>query len=179
MDIVELTVETWSACSGYPVDTNDTKQNSGSLYHGTLTGFLAAGFAEVARRGQHQVLVRRYCVPDNHPIGWNRRRPLHVEVAPEDHIRRRERPEVAVSTNHRDEVAQLLAEYRRGRDQLAAVQRTLLSIVESASSPDGLVTAFVDSAGTLSGLVITDQAYSRYRPAELADTIVRTTRRPP
>jgi len=41
------------------VDTNGTKQNSGSLYHGTLTGFLAAGFAEVARRGQHQVLVRR------------------------------------------------------------------------------------------------------------------------
>jgi GNAT superfamily N-acetyltransferase len=47
------------AVEGYPVDTNGTKQNSGSLYHGTLTGFLAAGFAEVARRGQHQVLVRR------------------------------------------------------------------------------------------------------------------------
>lgn len=79
-------------------------------------------------------------------------------------------------TNHRDEVAQLLADYRRGREQLAAVQRALLSITESASSPDGLVTASVDSAGTLSGLVLTDQAYSRYRPAELADTIVRTTR---
>jgi GNAT superfamily N-acetyltransferase len=47
------------AIEGYPVDTNGTKQNSGSLYHGTLTGFLAAGFAEVTRRGQHQVLVRR------------------------------------------------------------------------------------------------------------------------
>ena len=79
-------------------------------------------------------------------------------------------------TNHRDEVAQLLADYRRGREQLAAVQRALLSIVESASSPDGLVTASVDSAGTLTGLVITDQAYQRYRPADLADTIVRTTR---
>jgi len=83
---------------------------------------------------------------------------------------------VAVPTNHRDEVAQLLADYRRGREQLAAVQRALLSIVESASSPDGLVTASVDSAGTLTGLVITDQAYQRYRPADLADTIVRTTR---
>ncbi|HEY3611705.1 MAG TPA: YbaB/EbfC family nucleoid-associated protein [Pseudonocardiaceae bacterium] len=83
---------------------------------------------------------------------------------------------MAVPTNHRDEVAQLLADYRRGREQLAAVQRALLSIVESASSPDGLVTASVDSAGTLSGLAIADQAYSRYRPAELADTIVRTTR---
>ncbi|HYS35570.1 MAG TPA: YbaB/EbfC family nucleoid-associated protein [Pseudonocardiaceae bacterium] len=83
---------------------------------------------------------------------------------------------MAVPTNHRDEVAQLLADYRRGREQLAAVQRALLSIVESASSPDGLVTASVDSAGTLTGLVITDQAYQRYRPADLADTIVRTTR---
>jgi DNA-binding protein YbaB len=83
---------------------------------------------------------------------------------------------VAVPTNHRDEVAQLLADYRRGREQLAAVQRALLSIVESASSPDGLVTASVDSAGTLTGLVIADQAYQRYRPADLADTIVRTTR---
>ena len=41
------------------MDTNGTRQNSGSLYHGTLIGFLAAGFAEVARRGQHQVPVRR------------------------------------------------------------------------------------------------------------------------
>ena len=46
------------AVEGYPVDTSGTKQNSGSLYHGTLTGFLAAGFHEVDRRGK-QVLVRR------------------------------------------------------------------------------------------------------------------------
>ena len=50
-----------------------------------------------------------------------------------------------MSTNHRDEVAQLLAEYQRGRDQLAAVQRTLGTISETATSPDGLVTATVDS----------------------------------
>ena len=59
-------------------------------------------------------------------------------------------------TNHRDEVAELLADYRRSREQLASVHRALLSITESASSPDGLVTASVDSAGTLSGLVIND-----------------------
>lgn len=83
---------------------------------------------------------------------------------------------MAVPTNHRDEVAQLLADYRRSREQLASVHRALLSITESASSPDGLVTASVDSAGTLSGLVIDDEAYRRYRPTELADAVVRATR---
>jgi DNA-binding protein YbaB len=83
---------------------------------------------------------------------------------------------VAVPTNHRDEVAELLADYRRSREQLASVHRALLSITESASSPDGLVTASVDSAGTLSGLVINDEAFRRYRPAELADAVVRATR---
>jgi DNA-binding protein YbaB len=83
---------------------------------------------------------------------------------------------VAVPTNHRDEVAQLLADYRRGREQLASVQRTLMSIAESATSQDGLVTATVDSTGTLCGLTIADEAYRRHRPTELADTILRTTR---
>jgi DNA-binding protein YbaB len=83
---------------------------------------------------------------------------------------------VAVPTNHRDEVAQLLAEYRRGREQLASVQRTLTSIAESATSPDGLITVTVDAAGTLSGLSIADEAYRRHRPTELAAVILRTTR---
>lgn len=83
---------------------------------------------------------------------------------------------MAVTTNHRDEVAQLLADYRRSREQLASVHSTLLSISESASSPDGLITASVDSAGTLTGLRIAEDAYQRYRPADLADAVVRTTR---
>jgi len=45
------------AVEGYPVDTAGVKHNAGALYHGTLTGFLAAGFYEVDRRGK-QVLVR-------------------------------------------------------------------------------------------------------------------------
>lgn len=81
-----------------------------------------------------------------------------------------------MTTNHRDEVAELLADYRRSRERLASVHRALLSIVESASSPDGMITASVDSAGTLSALKIADAAYQRYRPGELADAIVRATR---
>jgi DNA-binding protein YbaB len=81
-----------------------------------------------------------------------------------------------VPTNHRDEVEQLLADYRNSRAQLATVHRTLLSITESASSPDGLVTATVNSSGVLCALSIGDDAYRRYRPAELADAILRATR---
>lgn len=78
-------------------------------------------------------------------------------------------------TDHRDEVEQLLAEYRRSREQLADVQQQLTAISESASSDDGLVTATVGGRGVLTGLTIADAAYERYRPAELAAQIVRLT----
>jgi DNA-binding protein YbaB len=81
---------------------------------------------------------------------------------------------VAVVTEHRDQVEELLADYRRSREQLASVQRTLLSINERASSPDGLVTATVGPQGTLIKLDIADAAYQRYRAAELSELIVRT-----
>jgi DNA-binding protein YbaB len=79
-------------------------------------------------------------------------------------------------TDHRDEVAQFMANYRQSREQLATVQRALLSIAESASSPDGLVTASVDSVGALTRLTIDDEAYRRYRPRELGALIVEASR---
>ncbi|GAA5168590.1 MULTISPECIES: YbaB/EbfC family nucleoid-associated protein [Amycolatopsis] len=78
-------------------------------------------------------------------------------------------------TEHRAQVEELLAGYRRSREQLASVQRELTSVTASASDPDGLVTATVGARGTLTGLVIAEEAYRRYRPAELADRIVRVT----
>lgn len=78
---------------------------------------------------------------------------------------------MAVVTDHRDQVEELLADYRRSREQLASVHRNLLSINETASSPDGLVTATVGPHGNLTGLVIADDAYQRYRPAELGELI--------
>jgi len=81
---------------------------------------------------------------------------------------------VAVVTDHRDQVAELLADYRRSREQLASVQRTLLSINEKASSPDGLVTATVGPHGNLTALEIADAVYQRYPARELSDLIVRT-----
>ncbi|ROP40122.1 YbaB/EbfC family nucleoid-associated protein [Saccharothrix texasensis] len=80
-----------------------------------------------------------------------------------------------MTTDHRAQVDELLADYRRSRDQLASVQRDLARISGSATSPDGSVTAVVDAKGTLTDLELRDDAY-RLRPAQLAQLIVGTTR---
>ena len=77
--------------------------------------------------------------------------------------------------DHQSEVDQLMADYRRSREQLVAVQRGLASIRETATSHDELVTVTVGPRGTLIDLVIDDRAYQRLRPSELAELIVRTT----
>jgi DNA-binding protein YbaB len=82
---------------------------------------------------------------------------------------------VAVTTDHRAQVDELLADYRRSRDQLASVQRDLAKVSGSATSPDGSVTAVVDAKGTLTDLKLSDHAY-RLRPGQLAELILRTTR---
>jgi DNA-binding protein YbaB len=79
-------------------------------------------------------------------------------------------------TEHRAQVEELLADYRRSREQLAVVHRQLASVSASASSADGLVTATVGARGVLTDLVIDNAAYERYRPAELAAHIVRAAR---
>ncbi|GAB3504963.1 YbaB/EbfC family nucleoid-associated protein [Amycolatopsis cihanbeyliensis] len=78
-------------------------------------------------------------------------------------------------TDHRAQVEELLADYRRSRDHLLTVQRELAAITESVSSRDGLVTATVGARGTLTGLELAAEAYRRYRPTELAEEIVRVT----
>jgi len=80
-----------------------------------------------------------------------------------------------VTADHRAQVEDLLAEYRRSRDQLASVHHRLASLSESATSPDGLVTATVGPSGTLTGLTIADAASRPHRPADLAAMIAATT----
>ncbi|WP_091452454.1 YbaB/EbfC family nucleoid-associated protein [Actinokineospora iranica] len=77
--------------------------------------------------------------------------------------------------DHRAQVEDLLADYRRGREQLAEVHHALAAISESATSPCGLVTATVSAQGALTALVLRENVYRVYRPAELAAVIVRTT----
>lgn len=76
-------------------------------------------------------------------------------------------------TDHRAQVEEMLAEYRRSRDQLASVQRELAAIEETAASADRTVQVTVGSQGVLSGVRLTDDAYRRHSPSELAALIVR------
>jgi DNA-binding protein YbaB len=80
-----------------------------------------------------------------------------------------------VPVDHQAEVDQLMADYRRSREQLVAAQRGMAAIRVTATSHDELVTVTVGPRGTLIDLVIDEQAYRRLRPSELAELIVRTT----
>jgi DNA-binding protein YbaB len=82
---------------------------------------------------------------------------------------------VAEVADHRAQVEDLLAGYRRSREQLGAVQRSLASVRETVTSDDGRVAVTVSASGTLLDLAIADDAYRALRPAELAALIVRTT----
>ncbi len=77
-----------------------------------------------------------------------------------------------MEADHRAQVEELLAGYRRSREQLGAVHRKLAAVQASATSADGLVTVTVGADGRLAELVIVDSAYRKLRPHELAATIV-------
>jgi DNA-binding protein YbaB len=81
---------------------------------------------------------------------------------------------VAVASDHQAQVDELLADYRRSREQLASMQKSLAAISESVTSSDGLVKATVGAHGTLTDLTIADAAYVRLSPSDLAKSIVRT-----
>ena len=77
-----------------------------------------------------------------------------------------------MGADHRAQVEEMLAGYRRSREQLGAVHRKLATLRASATSEDGLVTVTVGPQGQLHELVIVDSAYRKLRPHELAATIV-------
>ncbi|MEU7478894.1 YbaB/EbfC family nucleoid-associated protein [Lentzea sp. NPDC042327] len=76
--------------------------------------------------------------------------------------------------DHRAQVEELMADYRRSREQLASVQRELATVAGRASSPDGTVTATVSGRGELTALELSEVAYRRHRPEQLAELVVRT-----
>jgi DNA-binding protein YbaB len=80
-----------------------------------------------------------------------------------------------VEADHRAQVEELLADYRRSREQLSTVHRKLATLQASATSEDGLVTVTVGPQGQLTELIIVESAYRKLRPHELAATIVSLT----
>lgn len=77
-------------------------------------------------------------------------------------------------SDYQDQVDELMADYRRSRDQLASVHQELNAIRESATSPDRTVTATVSGQGSLLDLNLTEDAYRRHAPAGLARLVVQT-----
>ncbi len=77
--------------------------------------------------------------------------------------------------DHRAQVEDLLAGYRRSREQLGAVHRELATVQETVTSDDGMVTVTVSATGALVDLTIAENAYRQLRPVELAALIVRAT----
>lgn len=80
-----------------------------------------------------------------------------------------------MSTDHRAQVEELMADYRRSRERLAETHRDLASIAETAHSEDGRVQVVVGPQGVLREVVLADDVYERQRPAQLAATIVQLT----
>lgn len=78
-------------------------------------------------------------------------------------------------TSQSSRVDELLAGYRRSRDHLARVHRSLAEVTATAVSADGSVTVTVGPRGTLTGLTLADDAYRRRQPDELAREVVRLT----
>lgn len=79
-------------------------------------------------------------------------------------------------TDHRAQVDELVAEYRRSRERLAGTRRDLAAVTATASSDDGRVRVVVGPRGALTELALADDVDRRMRPAELAATIVRLSR---
>ncbi|CAM05665.1 YbaB/EbfC DNA-binding family protein [Saccharopolyspora erythraea NRRL 2338] len=78
-------------------------------------------------------------------------------------------------TDHRAEVAELLADYRRSRERLEATRQELAALTETARSEDGSVEVTVGPQGVLRDLHLSDDVHERYHPARLSALIVRLT----
>lgn len=77
-----------------------------------------------------------------------------------------------MGADHRARVDELIAGYRRSRDQLGDVHRALGALAESAASPCGTVTATVSAHGALLALDIRDDAYRTHQPGALAKVVL-------
>ncbi|MFC7617619.1 YbaB/EbfC family nucleoid-associated protein [Actinokineospora soli] len=79
-----------------------------------------------------------------------------------------------MGADHRAQVDELIADYRRSRDQLADVHRALGALAKSATSPCGSVTATVSAHGAVVGIDFRDDAYRLHRPDALARVVLDT-----
>ncbi|SDO90872.1 YbaB/EbfC DNA-binding family protein [Actinopolyspora xinjiangensis] len=75
--------------------------------------------------------------------------------------------------DHRAQVDEMIADYRRSRQRLSEVGDELAAIEETVGDERGTVSVTVGSGGALRRLWLSEQAYRTHRPEELGRLIVR------
>ncbi|WP_326782854.1 YbaB/EbfC family nucleoid-associated protein [Streptomyces sp. NBC_00151] len=72
-----------------------------------------------------------------------------------------------------DQIAELLADYQRERENVMDLQQKLASVSCSAAAPRNTVKVTVGAQGDISGLEFPTKAYRKMTPKELADAILK------
>ncbi|GAB3296039.1 YbaB/EbfC family nucleoid-associated protein [Parasphingorhabdus pacifica] len=80
-----------------------------------------------------------------------------------------------MSTDHRTQVEELMADYRRSQERLADTQRDLASITTTARSGDGRIEVVVGPQGVLRELNLAADVYEKHPPDRLAGSVVELT----
>ncbi|WP_139235145.1 YbaB/EbfC family nucleoid-associated protein [Actinopolyspora lacussalsi] len=76
-------------------------------------------------------------------------------------------------TDHRTQVEEMIADYRRSSQRLSEVDEELASIEETAGDERGDVSVTVGSGGALRRVWLAEQVYRTHSPDELGRLIVR------
>ncbi|WP_139219562.1 YbaB/EbfC family nucleoid-associated protein [Actinopolyspora alba] len=76
-------------------------------------------------------------------------------------------------TDHRTQVEEMIADYRRSSQRLSEVDEELASIEETAADERGDVSVTVGSGGALRRVWLAEQVYRTHSPDELGGLIVR------
>ncbi|MDP9644122.1 DNA-binding protein YbaB [Actinopolyspora lacussalsi] len=76
-------------------------------------------------------------------------------------------------TDHRAQVEEMIADYRRSSQRLSEVDEELASIEETAGDERGNVSVTVGSGGALRRVWLAEQVYRTHSPDELGRLIVR------
>ncbi|APU13344.1 MULTISPECIES: YbaB/EbfC family nucleoid-associated protein [Actinoalloteichus] len=74
----------------------------------------------------------------------------------------------------REQVANLTTQFQQQMSDLKDAQSRAMAVTGEAVSPDGLVTAVVDAAGTITRLDFAVTAFNRSTPEKLSRTVVET-----
>ncbi|MFI7119456.1 YbaB/EbfC family nucleoid-associated protein [Amycolatopsis sp. NPDC049868] len=79
-----------------------------------------------------------------------------------------------MTSSYDERIGDLLADYRRQRDQLSEMQRKLKEISVTATAPGRAVAVTVGAQGEITDLGFPTTAYRRMAPAELATVLLAT-----